>query len=119
MLCLDTYALVEIHNGNPKFVDLLNEDAAITDITMAEFYGDIYKKHNAATADYWHRKLSFICRNVPREVLIKAVRFRIDRKEQNLSFFDCVGYVFAKENGMKFVTGDKQFNQLEGVEFVK
>ncbi len=119
MRCLDTYALVEIHNGNPKVSDLLNEEAAITDITMAEFYGYLYRKHNAATADYWHRKLSFICKNVSRETLIKATRFRIDRKEQNLSFFDCVGYVFAAEKGMKFVTGDKAFKQMDGVEFVK
>ena len=119
MRCLDAYALVEIHNGNPLFIGLLNEEAVITDVTMAEFYGHLYKKHNAATADYWHRKLSFICKNVPRDTLIKATKFRIDRKEKNLSFSDCVGYVFAAENGMRFVTGDREFRQMQGVEFVK
>ncbi len=117
--CLDTYALVEIHNGNPVFASLMNEDVAIADITMAEFYAYLYKKYDAKTADYWHRKLSLFCRAVPREVLIKAVCFRVDSGKKNLSFFDCVGYLFSRENGMVFVTGDKEFKQLDGVEFIQ
>jgi len=35
MKCLDTYALMEIYNGNPNFTRLLNDDLIITDITMA------------------------------------------------------------------------------------
>ncbi len=119
MKCLDTYALVEIHNGNPKFAHFITQECVITDITFAEFYADLYKHHNLQTADYWHRKLSFLCRTVSREILLKAVRFRIDNKKQNLSFFDCVGYIFAIENNMVFVTGDKEFQHKPSVEFVK
>ncbi len=118
MNCLDTYALIEIHNGNPRFAGLLNEEAIITDITMAEFYAHIYRKYDLKTADYWHRKLSFLCKPVSRDTMVKAVRFRIDNKKQDLSFFDCVGYIFAVENGMKFVTGDKEFQQMANVEFL-
>lgn len=32
---------------------------------------------------------------------------------------DCIGYVYAKENGLRFVTGDKEFEGMENVEFVK
>jgi len=119
MLCLDTYALVEINNGNAKFVDLLDKDVVITDLTMTEFYADMYRKYDEKTADYWHRKLSVFCRSVSRDILIKAVKFRIDNKKQNFSFFDCVGYVFALENNIKFVTGDKEFKHKEGVLFIK
>ena len=45
--------------------------------------------------------------------------FRIDNKGKNFSFFDCVGYVFAIENNIKFITGDREFQSMEGVEFVK
>ncbi len=117
--CLDTYALIELHNGNQKFTNLLNEKCVITDITMAECYGWLYQKHNLQTADFWHRKLSALCVPVPREIMLKAVRFRIDNKKENLSFFDCVGYVFARENNMRFVTGDREFKDKEGVEFIK
>jgi uncharacterized protein len=119
MLCLDTYALIEINSGNPKFSHLMNEEVVITDVTMAEFYGYLYRKYNVQTADYWHRKLSFLCRTVPREVLIKAVKFRYDNKKKKMSFFDCVGYIYSLDNNMKFVTGDKEFRDVEGVEFIK
>ena len=119
MRCLDTYVLVEICNGNPKFGDLLKENVIVADLTMAEFYGDLYRKYGLKTAEYWHRRLSSVCRVVPRETLLRAIRYRIDNKKQRLSFFDCVGYVFARENNMLFVTGDKEFKGKEGVEFIK
>jgi predicted nucleic acid-binding protein len=46
------------------------------------------------------------------------MKFRIENRKQNLSFFDCAGYVFAMENGMTFVTGDREFRNMKGVEFV-
>ena len=117
--CLDTYALVEINFGNPNFTSFLNEEVVVTDITLAEFWGDLYKKYNIQTAEYWYKQLASISQTVPKQVLIKAIKYKIDNKKQNLSFFDCVGYIFARENGMKFVTGDKEFANKEGVEFVK
>ena len=119
MKCLDTYALVEIANGNARFAPLITEEVMITDLTMAEFYGNLYKRFNQQTAEYWHKKLIFFCKSVPREILFKAVKFRIDHKKQNFSFFDCVGYCFARTHNVLFVTGDKEFQNLEGVEFVK
>ncbi len=118
-MLLDTYALVEIFNGNPNFAHVLTAEAAITDLTMAEFYSLLYREHGISTADYWNRKLSFYCKPVRRETLLKAVRFRQDNKKQNLSFFDCVGYVFAVENNLTFVTGDKEFEHKDHVEFIK
>jgi predicted nucleic acid-binding protein len=119
MKCLDTYALVEINNGNPKFAGLLSHDLVITDITMAEFYALMYRAYDLKTADYWHKKMYFFCKAVSRDILLKAARFRVDNNRQNLSFFDCVGYVYALENNMKFVTGDKEFRNRKGVEFIE
>lgn len=117
MKCLDTYALVEICDGNSVFSNLLNEEIVITDLTMAEFYADLYRKYGLPTANYWHKKLSALCRPVSRDILIKAVTYRIDNKKQNLSFFDCVGYLFAVENKIIFVTGDKEFKDKPNVQF--
>jgi len=70
-------------------------------------------------SDYWLRKVEKIAISVNRTILIKAVKFRHENKKRNLSFFDCVGYIFAIENNMKFVTGDRQFEDREGVEYIK
>ena len=119
MKCLDTYALVEIADGNPTFSTLLDGNSMITDITMAEFYADLYKKFGVSTAHYWRRKLVSLCRPVSGDILIKAVVYRIEHKQQNLSFFDCVGYMYALENEMLFVTGDKEFKEKSHVLFMQ
>ena len=119
MLCLDTYALAEISKGNPKFSILLNREFVIADFTMAEFYALLYKEHDEKTADYWHNKLEAYCQSVSRNILIKALKYRVDHKKENLSIFDCVGYIFSLENNLRFVTGDKAFEHKESVEFIK
>ncbi len=116
--CLDTYILIEIHNGNPGFAHLLDEEIVITDLTFAEFYGNLLRKHNKKTADYWERKLSLCCRPVSKELLIQSVIFRVEHAKENLSFFDCVGYMFSRKNNFAFVTGDKAFKNREGVLFI-
>lgn len=118
MLCLDTYALVEIAKDNPKFTKYNRHDFVITDITLAEFYNIIMRDFNEQTADFWFRRISLNSESVSKELLIEAVKFRRNNMK-NLSFFDAVGYVYAKTHKMKFLTGDKEFAELPNVEFVK
>lgn len=118
MKCLDTYALIEIHNCNPHFQKLLNEGVINPDILMAEFYGILYKRFNLQTAEYWYQKLHALCTPVPITIFLKAVKYRADHKKENLSFFDCVGYMYAHEHKIPFVTGDHAFQHRNGVEFI-
>jgi len=117
--CLDTYALVEIKLGNPKFTNYLKEDFVITDITLAEFYSVLLREENEEKADFWLKKLEAYSISVDKTVLIKAIKFRHQNKKTGISFFDAVGYIFAQENGYSFVTGDKEFENLKNVEFKK
>mgnify|MGYP001605057381 CR=1 FL=1 len=119
MLYYDTYILVEIKQENPKFIKFLDQDFIINDMTMAEFYIIIYKEKGQSEADYWHKRLASYCHPVSREILIKALKYRIDHKKEDLSIFDCVGYIYALENNLKFVTGDKEFKNKEGVLFIQ
>ena len=119
LFCLDTYALVEIALGNEKFTKYFDKQFVIPDLILAEFYGVELRVNNEATADYWYRKLSTYAVSLPKEALIQGVKFRFANKDKNLSFFDAVGYVFSKKNGLLFVTGDKEFEGLDGAEFVK
>ena len=113
------YALVEIHDGNPKFTPFLNEEIIITDLTMAEFYGVLYNRFDKITADYWNRKFKTFCVPVSQEILLKAAMLKVDLKKQGVSLIDCVGYTFALENNMDFVTGDKEFEKMKNVQFMK
>lgn len=119
MKCLDTYPLVEIAAGNKNFISLLDQEIIITDITIAEFYYVMLQKYGYSNAAFWYKKLMPYCVSVSKDILVKAVIFRYNNKNKNLSFFDCVGYIYSKENNIKFVTGDKEFKDLNNVEFIK
>ncbi len=119
MFCLDTYALAEIGDGNPKFIDFLNKEFIITDLTLAEYYSVLYREGKEDKAIYWHSILASFCKPVSREILIKALKYRIDNKKEDLSIFDCVGYIYSLENKLQFVTGDRAFEGRKGVLFIK
>ena len=117
--CLDTYALVEISGGNSKFAKYLNGEFVITDLTLAEFYGVLLRQKGENTAEYWYKKLEIYCFPLDKRLLIDAIKFRYSNKKLNFSFFDAVGYIFALKNGLNFVTGDKAFEKLRNVEYMK
>lgn len=117
--CLDTYALVEIAKGNPEFFKYLSEEVILTDITLAEFYAVLLREDGKQTAEYWFQKLSPYSMVVDKEILKQAVAFRYEHRQEKMSFFDAVGYVFSQAKGYIFVTGDKAFEKRKGVEYQK
>lgn len=119
MKCLDTYPLVEIATGNDRFAFLLNGDFVVTDTTIAEFYYVLLQRYDVSTADFWYKKFAPYCVTASKDILIEAMKFRHSNKKKDLSFFDCVGYVFAVENNYEFVTGDKEFQNLKNVAYLR
>ncbi|GAI14858.1 unnamed protein product [marine sediment metagenome] len=51
------------------------------------------------------------------EIVFEAMGLRL--KHRRLSYADCIGYVTARHEGMKFLTGDRVFERMENVEFVR
>lgn len=117
--CLDTYALVEISNGNKSFEEYITKDFVINDLTLAEFYAVLLRVHGETRADYWFKRLEQYSFRASKEVLIEAVKFRYNHKKQRISFFDAVGYIFSVKNNMLFVTGNNEFEGMASVEFRK
>ncbi|MFH1306508.1 MAG: PIN domain-containing protein [Candidatus Micrarchaeota archaeon] len=119
MYCLDTYALVEIHDGNKNYLKFLGEEFVIPYPSLAEFYYVMIKRFNEKTANFWIEKLKLHSKPVSLSIWLEAVKFKHDHKKENLSFFDCVGYMFSLKSGYSFVTGDKAFVHKKGVKFIK
>lgn len=57
--------------------------------------------------------------NYDEGILIKAAEMKFKFLKERLSFIDCIGYILAKRNKTKFLTGDEKFRKMESVEFVK
>ena len=117
--CLDTYALIEIAKGNIKFKQYTKLNFVTTDLNLAEFYNVTLREEGLENANLWFKKLEPYSVPVDKLILIEAVIFRRKNIKKNISFFDAVGYIFSIKNGYAFVTGDKEFENLQNVEFIK
>ena len=119
----DTYALVEILRGNPAYEKYASEELITSEFNLLELA-------YALTRDYGKAKALEVLRIVRAFVMIvqptdedyvEASSLRIELKEQgkNLSLIDALGYVLAKRLGIPFLTGDREFKNLDRVEYVK
>lgn len=115
----DTYALVEIYEGNEAFAKYFDSSFFMTKLNLFEFHYYLLRKSGEKEADEVAGGFSPNIRDFDERIIKQASRFRLLHRSRNLSMTDCIGYIYAKENGMKFLTGDTEFRKMENVEFVK
>ncbi|MBM3233211.1 PIN domain-containing protein [Candidatus Pacearchaeota archaeon] len=114
----DTYALFAIIQGNENYKPYLDSNVVINNFIFAEFCYNLYKEEEPLLRGYIDKYSKFIS-SVNPEWIEEAMKFRLAWKNRNVSITDCIGYIMAKRTGIPFLTGDKEFKSLEGVEFVK
>ncbi len=119
----DTYALVEILKGNPAYERYAGEELITSEFNMLELA-------YALTRDYGEEKAVEILRIVRAFIAIvqprdedyaraSTLRLELRRQGRNLSLIDALGYVLAKRFNIRFLTGDREFKGLDGVEYVR
>ncbi|MEK6935099.1 MAG: PIN domain-containing protein [Nanoarchaeota archaeon] len=114
----DTYALIEILNKNINYEKFTETGIVINDFIFAELCFKLFRERVNNANEYIAEVSPAIIHATPKTI-IRAMLFRIDNKNKNLSMTDCISYTQAKELGIKFLTGDKQFENLDNVEFIK
>ena len=115
----DTYAIIEIIEENKNYEKYEKEDIVTSILNVGELYYALLKANGEKTADSWHEKLKQSAIMVDAEIVKKAMKFKFENKVKKFSFIDCVGYVIAKDRGLRFLTGDEGFKNFENVEFVE
>ncbi len=115
---LDTYALIEIGLDNPNYRSTREEDFRVCDVTLAEFHF-VNLREGKKDAEEWTMKIRPHSEPTSLDWMIEAVEFRAAHRSLNLSFPDVVGYIHARKNNGVFVTGDKAFEKLPHVKYVK
>ena len=113
----DTYALIEIAKGNPRYKRYLREKITVTKLNLIELYFSILRDFGEAEAKKHYSSYLPFVEEISDEIIFESMRFRLDHR--NFSYADCVGYLLARRKGEKFLTGDIAFKGLEGVEFVR
>lgn len=115
----DTYAIIEILRGNPNYTEYKNdEDIIINNFIYAELCYNLYREKQPLAKEFIDKYSKFI-NSVKPEWIDEAMKFRLKWKDRGVSITDCVSYIMAKHLGIKFLTGDKEFEDVENVEFVK
>ncbi len=114
----DTYAIMEIIQGNRNYMPYLENKIIINNFIFAEICYILTRDNYPDAGRYLDKYEKFIMSINPK-LIKEAMKFRYKNKSKNMSIPDCVSYFQAKELGIKFLTGNKQFENLENVEFVK
>ncbi len=116
----DTYAFYEIIVGNPNYL-LFTKDIKIvtTQLNLMELYYQLLALYDKQQAVEFFRRYQEFIVPISNEIIIEAMDFRKQHYKQNLSYVDCIGYVIAKKMTTPFLTGDKQFEEMTNVKFVK
>ena len=117
MYFYDTYALIELIRENSKYERFQNFKVVCILNNLFELHQSLLRQFNKKTADFWVDKFSLL--EVTTDDIIKASDFRYKRSKDKLSMTDCIGYVVAKRNRLKFLTGDEKFEDMDNVEFIK
>ena len=115
----DSYAIIEIIKENPKYSPYLSEEAVLTIFNLAEIYWSALLYYNEEKADVIFETYKKAVVEINDEILNEAIKFRKEHKKQDLSYTDCIGYIYTKRNNLKFLTGDSKFESLPFVEFVR
>lgn len=116
----DSYALIEIYEKNFKFVRYSKVNVVTTYFQVYEVYNSLIRNgYSKDEVNDFFEFLQSLCIELKFEWIPRASEFKQTYKKRNLSYADCLGYIIAKDMGIKFLTGDKEFENLPNVEFVK
>lgn len=114
----DTYAFFEILNGNEHYKKYNNFSLVTSKLNLFELYFNILRNVNSVEAERVFDKYYPFVIDFDEEVIKEAARLKMLLNKRDVSMTDCIGYCLAKQLGVRFLTGDDAFENLDNVEFV-
>lgn len=114
----DSYAILALIQDNPAYSQYKQCKMATTALNLIEVNYILLRDYGGHVAEAFYRAL-LPTLVVFEHIIPDANILRLEIRKRNVSAADCVGYVLAKTSGIKFLTGDKEFENMPNVEFVK
>jgi len=115
----DSYALIEILEQNPRYAQYTNMMMITSKLNLFEIFYYLLRIGKEKEALIVLQKYYKFTADFDDTIIAQAAYVRYQHKEKKLSMTDCIGYVLARQMNIKFLTGDKQFEHFENVEFVR
>jgi|SRR3989344_7655547 len=117
---LDTYALIEIAQGNQAYKEYSQAETVTLRDNVAEMYYFFNIRSNKEAADFFFNIFSRIIVEFPVRLIPEAMEFRRKlRPTQKFSYIDSFGYTLAVEHEITFITGDRGFKNLKYVKIIR
>lgn len=115
----DSYAIFEILNGNVNYKRYEDAKVIITKLNIFEIYLKTLRNSGEKNANEVMDKYISFSVDFDEEVIKEAAKLKILLNKRDVSMTDCIGYCLAKQLGIRFLTGDEAFINLENVEYVR
>ena len=115
----DSYAVIEYLHGNRNYQKFASKEVNITIFNLADIYWSCISEYSEKDSNEIYEKYKEAVKEVDDSVLKEAMKFRKENKKKEVSYTDCIGYIYAKQHNLIFLTGDKEFEKFSDVEFVK
>lgn len=115
----DTYAIIELMEGSFSYNKFRDFKIVTSVLNFGEVYTIFLRNEGKTKADQWFENFNFGLVEITPQIIIKAAYFRYAQRKKDLSITDSVGYTLSLKHNLKFLTGDKQFENMPNVEFIK
>jgi len=115
----DSYALFEIMKGSPNYMPYSEFEITTCKLNIFELVHGFLRDKQAELAEIALKKYYSFAVDFDGDVIVAAAKLKILLNKRNVSMADCIGYALAKQLGVKFLTGDREFQGMDNVEFVK
>ena len=118
----DSYALIEMLKGNSGYLPFSGEQLLTTEFNVCEVAFAVcrdYPRTANATIAFLRSVVTVV--ETDDEDYCSGAFFRRETTGNGLklSMIDCIGYSVAKRLRVPFLTGDREFKDLEDVKFVR
>ena len=119
-LFFDTYALIEIGKNNPNYESYKKDvKIFISMLNLMELAYFLLRENRESEIEEIFNNLSKFAISYNKEILVNTAKMKHQYRKEKLSYIDCIGYFMAKQQNIKFLTGDEKFRDKKNVEFVK
>ncbi len=117
----DSYAVLAYLSGHQRYQPYFEEnDGFLTKLNLLEVYYRTLEVHGEEAASQVLKVFSKYAIEFGSSDIEGSMRLRLKLKKNgsDLSYADALVYYLAIRAGAKFLTGDREFKDLESVEFV-
>lgn len=114
----DTYALVARQLGVDSYARFESVPVFCHSMNVLEFVARILRHGDESLARSQVQAIDPNLVEATTDDLFEVARFYRAHRKANISYIDALGYTLSQRHGMRFLTGDKAFKGMDGVEYV-